>query len=277
MHQGTHYYREPSHNLPLTVVASGTSLWSNGAGFEREFTGFWGLELVTHGVGEFEQEGRRYHIREGDLFVLRQGAGNRYRALPCGCLCKRYVQIRGAAAGQIAVSCGFDSADKLSLAPVVFKAVKLCLREIHRLLGAPIAGVDETVSVLAYRIFAILARHLDAKHESNDYARSIMEWIRNNVGRPLTARECASRAGISLTHLNRLMNAVAGCSVKQFIVKQKMELAAHLLAETAQSVSLVAVQCGYEDPLYFSNRFRIYYKQSPSEYRHRVRLTHRSA
>jgi two-component system response regulator YesN len=51
------------------------------------------------------------------------------------------------------------------------------------------------------------------------------------------------------------------------LIQEKLELAKELLMDPSIKISEIARSVGYEDVKYFSQQFKRYYSQTPSEYR----------
>lgn len=77
----------------------------------------------------------------------------------------------------------------------------------------------------------------------------------------------ARLAGLSVSRLSSLFRAQTGSSPRDFQEKVRMEHAVSLLRLTQLPVAGVAAECGYEDALYFSKRFRLVTGASPTECR----------
>ena len=61
----------------------------------------------------------------------------------------------------------------------------------------------------------------------------------------------------------------AAPGVLEYQTRQRMGLARELLDWTHRTISSIALQVGYPDPLYFSRQFRRIHAMSPSEFRSR--------
>jgi AraC-like DNA-binding protein len=85
--------------------------------------------------------------------------------------------------------------------------------------------------------------------------------------RPLPLGELAAAAGVTAEHLARLCRQHYGCSLAAALELTRLDLADELLMRTNLSITAVARACGYDDPLYFSKRFRRHYGRSPRSYR----------
>lgn len=275
MYSGRHYYREPGAGdlvLPMMVCAAGTSLWRNGAGFSRRNTGFWGLELVSSGAFHFTQDGIRHTCLPGDLFILRHGSTHEYHAAPGSVAGKRYLQLRGPLVGPLMSATGLRTIDRVRIPSVARAGITAQFRTALRALDSASGGGIREASNAAYAICATLSVMVNGAVVVDETITRLCEWIQHRLGGKVTAQECAEHAGMSLAHLNRRMNRACGCSVKAWITGQRMGLAASLLRETTRPVSGVAALAGYDDPLYFSARFRAFFGLSPSQYRTREQL-----
>ncbi len=76
----------------------------------------------------------------------------------------------------------------------------------------------------------------------------------------------AEAIGMSAPYLNRLFKLHAGMSVKESLVRSKLERAKGLLTESSMTVTQVALALEYADVYIFSKLFRKYYGLPPSHY-----------
>jgi AraC family transcriptional regulator of arabinose operon len=88
-----------------------------------------------------------------------------------------------------------------------------------------------------------------------------------NFHRPISLREAAAGAGVSLPHLNRLFRAGLATSPSKYLETIRLKRAQELLAYTSMSIQSVAAATGFESPYYFTNRFRKATGASPRGYR----------
>lgn len=82
--------------------------------------------------------------------------------------------------------------------------------------------------------------------------------------------EHARALGITPGHLNRICRAVTGQSASRHLETALMTEAARLLAFTRLGAAEIGFQLGYDDPSYFSRRFRNLLGESPTAYRKRI-------
>jgi AraC family transcriptional regulator, transcriptional activator of pobA len=67
--------------------------------------------------------------------------------------------------------------------------------------------------------------------------------------------------------LSRALTQVTGRGTKELVLDRVMSEAARLLRFTDRNVQQVALQVGYDDPLYFSRAFKRHFGESPITYR----------
>ncbi|NJK91853.1 MAG: AraC family transcriptional regulator [Blastochloris sp.] len=77
----------------------------------------------------------------------------------------------------------------------------------------------------------------------------------------------ARRCGLSVSHFCRLFVEQMSMTAQQFHEEQRLKHAAQILRLTTLKIGEVAQECGYEDPYYFSNRFKKRFGCSPLGYR----------
>ena len=93
------------------------------------------------------------------------------------------------------------------------------------------------------------------------------QLIVENMGGKWTASDYASALSITTGHLSRLCRAAKGVGAAAYIEESTIEEACRLLAFTQLPISQVGYRLGYNDPSYFSKRFRAARGQSPTDYR----------
>jgi len=103
--------------------------------------------------------------------------------------------------------------------------------------------------------------------EPDAHLEKVREHVARNLSSPLTLPMLADCAGISVPHLHRLFRRHQGMTPQQFIENQRMAQALRLLSIPRLSVKEIAFACGFDDPLYFSRRFKKMWGKSPDQFR----------
>lgn len=85
--------------------------------------------------------------------------------------------------------------------------------------------------------------------------------------RPVSLPELAEAAAVSKAHLARLFRRQFGVGVVEGLELVRLARAEILLTRSNLSITEVARECGFPDPLYFSRRFRKAFGVGPRAYR----------
>lgn len=110
-----------------------------------------------------------------------------------------------------------------------------------------------------------------AETPHNDVVKRTMLMFSENLARPWSIRELSATFGLSTPHYIRLFKRETGESPLSFLTGMRARRAAELLMYGESSVAQVGIDVGWEDPGYFSRRFRQYFGISPRAYRHAYR------
>lgn len=94
-------------------------------------------------------------------------------------------------------------------------------------------------------------------------------YIRMHLQEELKLEALAARAAISSDYLSRLFKKETGVGINDFILEERMHLAAELLKTDELAISRVAYECGYDNYSYFTKVFKKKYGETPREYRSR--------
>src|SRR5262245_10256694 len=104
----------------------------------------------------------------------------------------------------------------------------------------------------------------------SEYAQRInrvIDYIRENLDRPMKLEELAKVACFSEFHFHRIFSAVSGETLNSFTNRLRLEKAARLLRYSNQCLTDIALACGFSSSATFSRGFRSGYDTSPSQFR----------
>ncbi|MEM7657642.1 MAG: response regulator, partial [Bacteroidota bacterium] len=95
----------------------------------------------------------------------------------------------------------------------------------------------------------------------------VTDTVEANMGEATFGVETlAAVANMSVTHLNRKLNALIGQSAGKLIRSMRLQRAAELLEQQAGNVAEIAYDIGFSDPTNFSRAFKKQFCVSPSRY-----------
>jgi two-component system response regulator YesN len=82
-----------------------------------------------------------------------------------------------------------------------------------------------------------------------------------------TIRDLALEINLSPSHLQRLFKHQTGMSIGEWLIEQRLQRAADLLAKSYLSVKEIAHTVGYQHPSSFIRAFERRFTQAPARYR----------
>jgi two-component system response regulator YesN len=83
----------------------------------------------------------------------------------------------------------------------------------------------------------------------------------------LSLNEVAAQAGFSPNHFSAVFSEESGETFRDYLAKTRVAHARKLLRTTSQKISEIALECGYNDPHYFSIIFRKHTGLTPQQFR----------
>jgi AraC family transcriptional regulator len=107
----------------------------------------------------------------------------------------------------------------------------------------------------------------EAKSEYAQRIDRVIDYLRENLDRPVKLAELAGVACFSEFHFHRIFTAVSGETLNNFTNRLRLEKAARLLRYSDQSLTDIALECGFSSSATFSRAFRSGYDTSPSQFR----------
>lgn len=115
-------------------------------------------------------------------------------------------------------------------------------------------------------------RPLAARWRSADeeLAKRVEKLIDECYQEPLTLQDMAARLFVSPFYLQRSFTRQKDCSPGKYLSRRRVEAAKKLLAETKQSVTVIAMQVGFRTSAYFAHVFLKETGLTPTQYRREV-------
>ncbi len=95
----------------------------------------------------------------------------------------------------------------------------------------------------------------------------VLQQMRESPEKALTLEELASSAGLSVPHFSELFRRCTDHAPIDYLIRQRIRRACHLLDTTDLSISTIATEVGYDDPYYFTRCFGRIMGESPRSYR----------
>lgn len=115
--------------------------------------------------------------------------------------------------------------------------------------------------------YATRMRDLKRTNAINLHIRRTVDYIYDNLDKPITLTELAEREELNPEYLSRLFMKETGKKIGEFIAEAKIKSAQYMLCHTDYSILDVALSLGYASQSSFTKAFTSYSGVSPKKYR----------
>lgn len=152
-----------------------------------------------------------------------------------------------------------------------------CFRDIGQLIASSRSGglPVSRLTLLANEVFVCLLDLLRAQAPPRKTSlmlgeRSVamfLERITNELQEPWTLELMAERSGLARTRFAHYCRKLTNLSPMEFLQHQRVEKAKLLLTGSGQTITGIAMECGFASGAYFASVFRRHVHCSPREFR----------
>lgn len=101
----------------------------------------------------------------------------------------------------------------------------------------------------------------------NDRLSHIIQYIRENLDKPLNIEELSQKIYMSESNFYRVFKNETGCSPIEFINNERIKLAIQLLNQTDLSIKKIYTTCGFNSLSYFNRLFKKKMNMTPRAYK----------
>lgn len=97
--------------------------------------------------------------------------------------------------------------------------------------------------------------------------KDVLSYIRKNIDKNIALEELAQVSGMSPRYFCRVFKSMTGRTPIEYVNYYRIETASQMLITTGESVTDIALNCGFNDMSYFSKMFKKLKGISPSKFR----------
>lgn len=235
------------------------------------------LHFIVDGKGSFSVNGKTVELGPGDLFILPQNVETYYQANETEPWTYLWVGFSGSRASRIL--------NRSTLLDQYYLHSSLTSNILNRMMKI-ISFADKPLNFstdlqllgeLSYLLSELLnefPKEMKSKEEqAHLYVRQTMSIIHQQYSSSIKVNDISKILNLNRSYLFKIFKDYTGYSIKDYIVKVKMDRAAHLLKQSDLSISSVSNSVGYQDSFSFSKAFKNYFSLSPSQYRKQHKLS----
>lgn len=261
----------PDRRRPLTVVCGGCEEVRAGYLVARDDFPYLCVEFVAAGRGTVTLAGRESPLVPGSVFAYGPGVPHRIRTDPRQRLRKYYVDFVGREAPALMRHAGIAPGRHLAVGPPEEIEALFDLLQHGGLAHAPHSGA--LCGHLLQALFTTIAGR--GRATAGDDAGGFATFVRfkrlltESRGRFGSVAAAAAEFGISTAYACRLFRRFDAVSPYQYLVRQRMSLAADLLTHERLKVKDCAARLGFADQYQFSRTFKRVYGIAPAAFQRR--------
>lgn len=216
------------------------------------------LIFMMEGVLRFEEDGVLVELSEGEYYIQRAGlfqSGNAASERPSYLYLHFHATYSENEADGIPIRGRFNKS-----------AIRALMEEYDRRYLAHESGFF-ALNGLMYELLAEIEHQVVPENTRTMIAKDIQRMISTECRSQLSLAQIAERYGYSEDYTIRLFKKEFGITPYQYLLKERLTLAEHLLLTTEKSVAEISREVGYNDFSTFYRDFRKRYGMSPTEKR----------
>lgn len=223
---------------------------------------------IVDGTMYFELAGKRMDLGAGNLVIFAPGEAQVYGSYDGDSVSYYHAYFSGTCVADMLSDCGFETSQRyfIDVDAGVCKAINLIIKEYTYGEYCYLTKCN-SLFIMLFAEMARLTDHAaraDGRYEVLLPALKAMEqnystWYKNE--------EFAAMCGISKYHFIHLFTEYKGCSPSKYKSQLLMQKAGELVGISDLSMNEISEMLGFDDPLYFSKKFKTHFGVSPSQYR----------
>ena len=216
------------------------------------------IHYITTGKGIYIVNGKTYHLKKGDAFLMRPGEEIFYQADQNDPWCYGWIGMQG-----IKIP-SYLQRTTLSNNPIIHYSKDDTLSFLYIKMAKAYSsnkkGKDVLLNSVLYEFLHFLINHFPNENISvnhdKEYINSVINYCFLNLDKKIQVSDIAKHLSLNRSYLTRLFKKNVGVSIKEYIWTTKINEANKLLKETSLPINVIARSVGFDDPLYFSRLYK---------------------
>ncbi|WP_165038030.1 AraC family transcriptional regulator [Enterococcus sp. ZJ1622] len=232
------------------------------------------LHIVMEGKGTYHVKNKQYHLKKGDLFLIRPGDSTFYLADAEEPWIYFWLSFGGPEADEIIRHSLFKEDKYTMISSNIQKYIDIILECMNY---SPESLANELyLNSLTYRFLAVLLEDggkisLGEQKVYSPLAVETVKYIGEHYAEQLTVEGIAKHLAVNRSHLSRVFHNHMGTSIKEYMIGVRINRAAFLLSLTNESVENIAYQVGFNSLVVFSRMFKKSTGETATSYRKRMK------
>ena len=230
------------------------------------------IHYITAGKGIYKNNGKIYHLKKGDAFLICPGEEIFYQADEKDPWCYAWIGMQGVKIKS------YLQRTTLASSPILHYSKDTQLSFLYIKLAKAYSTNSENRdlllnSVLYEFLYFLIENFPNKKNNINhdeEYINACLVYCFTHLDKKIQVHDIANHLGLNRSYLTRLFKKYLGVSLKEYIWTIKINEANKLLKETDLPINVVARSVGFDDPLYFSRLYKEKNGITAKEYRNQI-------
>lgn len=211
--------------------------------------------VCVRGRGSAIVGGHRYGIGPGQVLVIPPATAHEYGAEESEPWTIWWIHVAGPDLPELLRTSRFTALTAVREVRDPYRVMALIEEVVHTLESDSTASSLLQASGAAWHLLATLSANSRSPGASFAMDRA-RDYVKEHLAERVSIDDLASMASLSASHFAVSFRARFGVPVKRFQTELRMARARELLELTDLSVAAIAAEVGYNDPFYFSRKFR---------------------
>lgn len=233
------------------------------------------LHFIVDGEGFLCTKSKTYHLKAGDVFFLPPNIQFKYYPLRTNPWKYIWIATNGEKSKDYFNKILFNKKSLIYHC----KNAELLKSTFYDFLcnNSPNSISEETMLSLFFKAMAIIVEERTPQQKRTSFTKYYLEEIQNIISSNFKNADFKIEDLSAITHLSypyiiKIFKKHMNMSLKKYLYTMRLEHALQLLITTDDSITEIAYNSGFSDPLYFSTAFKKFYNLPPSEYRNAHKL-----
>lgn len=222
------------------------------------------MEYVIRGQGQVWVDGRMFTARQGDFYILPEGARHSYRSDDQNPWLKIWFNARGPLLDALIQSYRLQGVYHVT--GMNLEAPFRALVEEARSHSGDAAAAFAAASLRAHAIVQQVSTHLH-RGEASGEADTLRRYLDSHVHEDVTLEALSAIIYRSASQTIRIFRKVYDTTPYEYLMRKRLETAGLLLKNTHLSVREIASRLQFSDERYFSTYFKKRMGMSPTCFR----------
>ena len=231
------------------------------------------IHFICEGKGTYEVDGKTYHLKKGDFFVIPPKTEVYYKADEKEPWDYLWVGFQGVKATTYLKNAGIDKTHRTGHYSNT-SYILACIQQMMLARTLTYHNELKRQAALLQILAALIEVHHDtlSDEEQHEYPHRVylqqaLDYMNTHLHENIKISTLASHIGIDRSYLSNIFKSTLEISPQEYLLTLRMDKAADLLKNSDKKINLIACEVGYSDPLTFTKMFKKVKGMAPSEWR----------